>query len=62
MDGALDGVLGEETTDGEGRECIPAVDLHGGEAEVVGDIGVLDGQGLVELLALDPLGGDGTTP
>src|ERR1700682_3374545 len=46
IDRRLDGVLGEDR----------AVDLHRRERQLLGDLRVLDGRGLVEGLALHPFG------
>src|SRR5712664_979025 len=46
LDRGLDGVLGQDR----------AVDLHRRERQLLGDLRVLDGRGLVQGLALDPLG------
>src|SRR5215216_210045 len=45
-DRRLDRILGQDR----------AVDLHRRQRQVLGDVGVLDGLGLVDRLALDPLG------
>src|SRR5690606_14469292 len=49
FDGALDRVLGQHGT----------MDLHRGQAQLFGDLAVLDQGGIVDLLALDPFGGEG---
>jgi hypothetical protein len=48
LDGCLDGVLGEHA----------AVQLDGGQAQVLGDLTVLDAQGIVQALAPDPFRGN----
>jgi len=49
VDGGLDRILREHG----------AVELDGGEVEVLGNVGVLDAHNLVHGLPLDPLGGHG---
>lgn len=49
LDGGLDGVFGQHA----------AVELHGRQLQVAGDVRVLDGQALVDGLPKDPLGGHG---
>src|SRR5215207_1860905 len=49
-DRRLDRILGQHR----------AVDLHRRQRQMLGDVGVLDGLGLVDRLALDPLGDERT--